>query len=539
MSLQAARKLLTQIESMPDFTRQENIIDAWKEVCSSKLSLFSEIESRRLNECISLDQLRKLFREDLFLLLSSACQRFDMLNKWCFERSKEVQNNPNGHLDMWPRGHYKSTIITFGKSIQDILSTHGDDLDVLPITIGIFSFTRPIAKAFLRQLKLEFERNEILKIIYPDIFYADPKSESFKWSEDEGVVVKRNSNPKESTIEAWGLIEAQPTSKHFGLSVFDDIITKDTARTRYGMEVANASWENALNLSAGGGHRRYAGTRKHMTDTYSLIIKRKAAIPRIYIPYDEDGNGVLRSNEELKELRQSMGEVTWSAEMMQEPLQDSAMGLDVDLLMEHEITNYENLNLYMMCDPAHSKKRNSDYSAFLVLGLDKDDNNFLIDGIRDRLNPSERWKALYKLYTAYPSIINIFYEENAARSDLFNFKQEMNRIGHMFDQKIIGLSASSNKDDRIMLIEPILGARKLYFPKSIRKMGVNGNNYDLVQIIKNEEMSVYPFPEHDDCLDDIGHFIEQKGKGSIISPSIESAIDLDKFYKETALNYGS
>ncbi len=98
-----------------------------------------------------------------------------------------VQANPNGYLDLWAREHFKSSIITTALTIQDILCTHGND----PIdesgecTIGIFSHTRPIAKAFLRQIKGELEKNDFLKRMFPDVLFKHPEKESPKWSEDE------------------------------------------------------------------------------------------------------------------------------------------------------------------------------------------------------------------------------------------------------------------------------------------------------------------------------------------------------------------
>jgi len=53
-----------------------------------------------------------------------------------------VQAAPNGYLDLWGREHGKSSLITFGLTIQDILNDP-------EITVGIFSYSRPIAKAFL------------------------------------------------------------------------------------------------------------------------------------------------------------------------------------------------------------------------------------------------------------------------------------------------------------------------------------------------------------------------------------------------------
>src|SRR5688572_1025195 len=104
---------------------------------------------------------RLLCRKDLYFLLRYGLQRPDLDRKWLFDRCREVQRDPDWHLDLWAREHYKSTIITYGKTIQDILASHGED--PLPewkgteVTVGIFSHTRPIAKQFLRQIKVEFE----------------------------------------------------------------------------------------------------------------------------------------------------------------------------------------------------------------------------------------------------------------------------------------------------------------------------------------------------------------------------------------------
>jgi hypothetical protein len=179
---------------------------------------------------------RYLCRTDLYFLLWYGCGRKDLAHPWLLERCKEVQADPNGHLDLWARGHYKSTIITFGKTIQDILASHGND--PLPIyggkeiTVGIFSCTRPIAKGFLAQIMRELEGNELLKSVFSDVLWELPSKDAPKWSEDGGIVLQRKSNPKESTIEAWGVVEGQPTSPSTLMYlVFDDLVTIDNVRS--------------------------------------------------------------------------------------------------------------------------------------------------------------------------------------------------------------------------------------------------------------------------------------------------------------------
>ena len=162
--------------------------------------------------------MRDLAKRDLFFLLTNILNRVDVDRDWLYERCSEVQAEPDGCLDLWFREGYKSTIITYGLTIQDILNEPD-------VTVGIFSYNRPTAKAFLRQIKREFELNELLKDLFPDVLWKNPASDAPKWSEDEGIIVRRSVNPKESTVEAWGLVDGQPTGRHFRRMIYDDVVT--------------------------------------------------------------------------------------------------------------------------------------------------------------------------------------------------------------------------------------------------------------------------------------------------------------------------
>ena len=141
---------------------------------------------------------------DRYCLLTGLLRRSDAVHPWLFDRCREVEGDPDGHIDLWARYHYKSTIITFAGIIQEIL--------VDPeVTISIFSVVKPTAQEFLGQIKEEFENNDYLKALYSDVLYGTPKGKTAlegrpaKWSIARGITVKRRGNPKEATLEAHGL----------------------------------------------------------------------------------------------------------------------------------------------------------------------------------------------------------------------------------------------------------------------------------------------------------------------------------------------
>ena len=68
---------------------------------------------------------------------------------------------------------------------------------------------------FLRQLKREMEYNALLLKYFADVFYPEPAVMSPKWSEHDGLIVRRQSNPRRLALRHGDLVDGQPVSRHF------------------------------------------------------------------------------------------------------------------------------------------------------------------------------------------------------------------------------------------------------------------------------------------------------------------------------------
>lgn len=442
-------------------------------------------------------------RTDLYYLLTRLLGRADMAsNRWLRARCEEVQRAPDGMLDLWAREHYKSTIITFGLTIQTILACHGEDAIGPEKTIGIFSHTRPIAKAFLRQIKSEFERNESLKRLFPDVLYDDPRTQAPKWSEDEGILVKRKGNPKEATVEAWGLVDGQPTSKHFDVLVYDDVVTRESVTTPEMIAKTISALELSYNLGTRDGVRRFVGTRYHANDAYRTIMDRGTVMPRLHpatVDGTVDGEPVLLPADVLAERRRSMGPYTFGSQMLLNPIADETQGFRVEWMRYYDIRPADRATTrVMVVDPAGGKRKNNDYTSVFVVALGQDRNYYVVDMIRDRMNLTERVRVVIELHRKWKPR-EVRYERVGMQADVEYLRTVQDAESYRFDVTEVG--ASMPKNDRIRRLVPLFETGRIYFPRSHHRTDYEGRTRDLVHDFIEDEFRSFPVSAHDDMLD--------------------------------------
>ena len=448
--------------------------------------------------------IRFLCQNDLFYLLVRACLRVDLLHPWLYERCREVETSPDGFLDLWAREHYKSTLITFGLTIQNILNDPS-------ITIGIFSHTRPIAKAFLRQIMRELENNTILQGAFPDVLWGSRIKDAPKWSEDEGIILQRKTNPNEATVEAWGVVDGQPTSKHFKVLLYDDVVVRDSVTNPEMMEKTMSQLEMSYNLGSVGGVRRFVGTRWHFNDAYKTIIDRGSAKLRFHpgrANGEEDGKSVYWDERIHFEKRRDMGPYSYASQILLNPKADALQGFKREWLRFYTSISKgqsDRMAKYMLVDSASSKKKGSDYTAMWIVGLGGDGNYYCLDIVRDRLNLTERTDRIFTLHRKWRPR-EVRYDKYGMMVDVEHIKNRQEAENYRFDIKEVG--GPVKKEDRVGRLIPLFEQGKVYLPKSFHVTDYQKQPIDLVRSFIEEEFASFPVGLHDDMLDALARIAE-------------------------------
>jgi hypothetical protein len=484
-----------------------------------------------------LSAMRWLALVDRYYLLVKVMGRADVWHPWLYARCREVEAAPDDHLDLWAREHYKSTIITNAGIIQELLKNP-------ELTVGIFSHSKPIAKAFLGQIMRELETNELLKALFPDILWANPRKEAPTWALDSGIILKRTSNPKEASVEAHGLVDGQPTSRHFGLMVYDDVVTLESVSTPEQITKTNEAWSMSDNLGSAGGRKWHIGTRYNFADTYAHIMSTGTAKPRIYPATNDgtiEGKPVLFSQALWDKKVQTQLESTIACQMLQNPVAGSQRWFNPEDIQHFE-ARPENVMVYITIDPARSKKKGSANTAMAVIGIDYQGRKYLLDGYDHKMSLSERWlnmRDLWKKWRISPGVVGVKvgYERYGAIADMDYFEERIrteNVQGLSIDELEWPNDGPGSKDDRVQRLQPDLRNHAFFVPRDPaddepdlsdqqRRMIAAGYDYRIARPIiqRNEngelynltdrfkmQVSYYPFTGLKDLIDAVSRIYD-------------------------------
>lgn len=215
----------------------------------------------------------------------------------CNDLQNTIAIRKRGYL--WPRGHFKSTIIA--KSYPHWRLLGGGQLETLPellslttpqlvafyktyperdprnLRIAIAGESQEVANKDLKDIKDRTLNSEIFRWLFPEIVPED--TNKVKWSESE-ILLPRTNSYDESSITCMG-VGAKRTGFHYDILVYDDIIGLESSKSPAVMEEALNWMQFAPGLlnDPETGEELIAGTRwkDGTADVYGWLMK--------YLPY--------------------------------------------------------------------------------------------------------------------------------------------------------------------------------------------------------------------------------------------------------------
>lgn len=501
---------------MRNYTTRRQAFEFYRDTITEARKLGPEQEKLAIEE---------IARHDLYFLGSWILDRagdFDFgspeRQEWIFQRCRDVQLEPNGRLDLWARFHYKTSIITQLLTVQDIVNDP-------EVTIGLFSFNNKAARQPYMVIKRYLEYLGKMNM-FLDVLYYEPEKEApaGTWTIDEGLSVKREGNPREPTLSSWGLVDSQPTGNHFKIRLYDDVVTPAEVTNTDMIKKAVAQWELSLNLTSNlpvkhygyGNISRYVGTRYHFNDPYKTIMERKAATPRVFpatVDGKPTGKPVFLTQEELNRFREEQGSYTFACQLLLNPVADDAQGFKYEWICwddnkdrrQRHWWRERGLNVYVLCDPANEKKRDSDYTVILAIGLGPDQNFYLVDGIRDRMNLTERTEALIRFRQKYMPV-KVGYEKYGKDADIDHIKYVQGQTNRRFP--IVPLGGKMAKNDRIRRLIPLFETGRFWIPPYLNFIDSQGKQRNLTTEFVKDEYEAFPVGIHDDMLDCMARILD-------------------------------
>jgi phage terminase large subunit-like protein len=295
----------------------------------------------------------------------------------------------------------------------------------------------------------------------------------------------------------------------------------------------------------------YTGTFYAYDDTYNAMVKRGIK-PRIYPCYELDHDNCMKDPEtgafqkmawhfdkpvlyEEKHLRELWDDVVGddgpkvaNMQLLCDPSAGLRMGFEREDLRFYDKDPREIkklMNIYILVDPANEKKRDSDYTAIWVVGANTDNNLYVLDLVRDRLNLEERTKALFRLHRMWKPL-EVRYEKYGIQADIQHVKYVQGKENYSFHIRPVPAKGQGRvgKDDRIERLIPMFKAHRIYLPRCIWYTDVDGNRMDLIRTFLEVEFSTWPNSSYKDMLDSLSR-IEEPGM-SVTYPLS------DDYYKE-------
>ncbi|HLG26536.1 MAG TPA: hypothetical protein VI423_01990, partial [Paenisporosarcina sp.] len=393
-----------------------------------------------------------------------------------------------------PRGSFKSSVVTVGYSLYSLMKNPN-----LRILVG--GETQKNAKKFVKEIKTHLESNEKFKAIFGDWVSYDNI-----WRDDEFIISKRTAVKKESTVMAASLEKQSTTSQHYDLIFLDDPCSQNNINTPEQIEKTINYYKLLLSVLEPDGKIIVIGTRYSPLDLYGWLCDGESPEKdQISILCKEaiDDSGELLFPEVLTrkfldEQRQSQGPWTFQCQYMNRP-----MSPDTCYFKQEWVKFYEKpppgLIYFITLDAALSKGERSDYTAFIVNGVDYKHNWYIQEAIQGKFSPHESVTKLFELVEKYKPMCVGMERSSFEQMLEANIKLEWEKGREAFPLKELPIDTRVSKEARIRSLQPRFQNGQIYIRKDqtallhqILYYPLGTKNDDLLDALKSQLNCTFP-----------------------------------------------
>lgn len=235
---------------------------------------------------------------------------------------------------------------------------------------------------------------------------------------------------------------------------------------------------------------------------------------------------------ELDRLIVDMTEYNYQGQYLQDPVPVGGGEFKEQWLNYYgaDDINPKDMNICITVDPSAGeaankiKKKSSDWTAMMVIGLAPDQNYYLLDIVRDRLNPTERVDMLFILHRKWLELggkpIKVGYERYGMMADTHYIKAKQKTDNYRFP--LIELGGQLSKENRIRRLIPDMQHGRWYLPNNLIYTDSEARTFDLVKELVYSEMPSFPKARFDDMLDALSRVYDADMK--MVFPAIKTGL---------------
>lgn len=473
----------------------------------------------------TIEDIRKLAEQD-FITFVKLVAPYNVMGSCHEDICKFLQDKSKKpyKLVIYPRGHRKSFYAGLYAAWRIIKDPS--------IAIVYLSATSPLAEQQLRVIKGVLE-SKIVRRYWPEMVLED-EGKREKWTTTEVCVdhpKRKEEGTRDSTVKAGGLT-TNITGSHADLIILDDLVVP-TNNNEVGRRAVLEQYSQLQSILNAGGEIVAVGTRYHPKDLYATIEETYQEV------FNDDGEILGREPQwdVLQRVVEVDGEFLWPrtkradgkyygydmkelarikagyvdktqfyAQYYNDPNDSSTSPITSDMFVYYNrdnlqvvggvyrLNNYP-LNVYAAIDFAYSMSFKADSTAIVVIGVDQDNNRYVLDIDRFKTDRVlDYYSHIIAIHQKY-SLKKLRAECTAAQQVIVTALKDKlaeNSIHLVIDE----YKPLANKEERVLAtLRPLYEDRKIFHYR--------GGNCELLE----EEVKQLK-PAHDDIKNALADAID-------------------------------